>query len=170
VIARAAALAWVLTAAHSAGAHPVTIDDDDDDVALRLDLPDGWKPEEPPSLATGRALAAYAADGRHAVVARLHANTDGAYHAPARYLAGVEDGVQKETPGYRRLERKVRKLGRRPALDLWYAAEDGVHGARFVFFHGLVVLLRVDLPEAHTVDAAARRLVEGFGPIPAPTQ
>jgi len=158
------ALALALLA-RVAWAEPITIHGDD--IAWRLDLPPGWEAADPPELPAGRALAAYTSDGRQLLVARLRINTDGAYDGKSAYFAGVEDGVQKETLSYHRLAGGAHKLGKRrrlPAFDLWYRGERAIHGARFVFLRGYVVVLRIDLPEARTVERAAKRLLESFQP------
>jgi hypothetical protein len=155
----AAALALV---ARVAAAEPVTVSVDD--VDLRIDLPAGWDATPPPELPAGRALAAYASAGRRLVIARLRASTEGAYAARPAYFAGIEDGVRQESPGYQRLAGGARKLGKRPAYDLWYRAGGAVHGARFIFLRGLVVVARLELPDARAVERGARHLLESFKP------
>ena len=157
-----AALLGVALLARAAAAEPITFAADD--VKWQLDLPAGWTAAPLPELASGRALAAYASDGRRLLVARLRVNTDGAYQGQASYFAGVEDGVEKESAGYQRLSARVRKLGKRPAYDLWYRADGTVHGARFVFLRGSVVVLRLDLADAPAVERTARRILESFHP------
>ena len=61
------------------------------------------------------------ASERLVVLARMRGNTDGAW-ADARaqvqaFHDGVEAGVKKRVPGYRRLERKGRALGARKLLE-----------------------------------------------------
>lgn len=135
-----------------------------EDIPMRFELPPGWEAEPPPELPTGKALAAYASAGRRLLVARLRTPTEGAYAGRAAFFAGVEDGVRQESPGYQRLAGGVRKLGKRPAFDLWYRAGGALHGVRFVFLRGLVVVLRLELGDARAVDRGARRLLESFRP------
>jgi hypothetical protein len=135
-----------------------------EDVPLRFELPPDWEATPAPELPNGKALAAYASGGRRLLVARLRTPTEGAYAGRAAFFAGVEEGVQKESASYQKLGGGARKLGKRPAFDLWYRAGGALHGVRFVFLRGIVVVLRLELGDARTVDRGARRLLESFRP------
>ena len=129
-------------------------------------MPAGWQAIALPDLPEGKALAAYASGERRVVVARLRANTDGAFEGKAAFFAGLEQGVQRDAEGYRRLAASVRKLGKRrlPGYDLWYRAGGTVHGARFIFTRTYAFVLHLELPDAQAVDKAAKRLLESFQP------
>jgi hypothetical protein len=138
----------------------------------QIDLPGGWSPVDPPALAEGLVLGSYAGDGgRRLVVARLRGNTDGAYAQSKTYFGGLEEGVKKDTDGYRRLSARELKLGKRkqiPAYDLWYRAGAAVRGSRFVLLRGYAIVATIEIPRARRVDAGARKILESLGPATAP--
>jgi hypothetical protein len=133
-----------------------------------LELPAGFSAEEVEELGEGVMLARYSdAGGRRVVVARLRGNTDGAYSGERGYFAGLEEGVKRQTPGYRRLAATQRKLGRTgkiPVYDLWFRAGDAVRGSRFVLLKGYALLLTVHAPRTRRVDRALKTALESFSP------
>src|SRR5262249_59138952 len=91
----------------------------------------GGPPADLPEVTEGKALAAWSSDHGRLVVVRMRGNTDAAYDPKSSYLAGLEEGVAKESPGYHRLAATQRKLGpsgqsgkkkkkKLPAYDLWF--------------------------------------------------
>lgn len=144
----------------------------EDDSRWQLDLPDGWSPAELPEVTEGKALAAWSSDHARLVVVRMRGNTDAAYDARSSYLAGLEAGVAKEAPGYRRLAATQRKLGKKkkvlPAYDLWFRTSAGVRGIRFVFMKNYTVLASIDIPGASKIGPESKKIIESFGPMPTP--
>ncbi len=164
---RVAAAVFLLTSL--AAAAPAVVSDDDS--RWQLDLPDGWTAAELPEVIEGKALAAWSsAHGRLAVV-RLRGNTDAASDPKSSYVAGVEEGVAKESPGYRRLAATQRKLGKKkklPAYDLWFRTGAGVRGIRFIFMKNYTMLATIDVPGATQVGPESKKIIESFAPVPTP--
>jgi hypothetical protein len=162
--------AVVLLAASVAVAAPAVVTDDDSH--WQLDVPDGWTPADLPEITEGKALAAWSSNHGRLVIVRMRGNTDAAYDGKAAYFAGLEEGVQKEAPGYHRLAATQRKLGKKkkiPAYDLWYRAAAGVRGIRFIFMKNYSVLATVDVPGATKIGPEAKKILESFGPAPPAT-
>jgi hypothetical protein len=115
------------------------------------------------------------ASDRVLVLSRMRGNTDAVWSdrsgARDSFFDGVEAGVRKQQPGYRRLERRTRVLGARkvPTMDLWYRSGDGKQrrlvGTRFLFFRTIGFMLILDAPGKGRVDAGTRRLLESFQPL-----
>ncbi len=162
-----AALALLVCVASAATAAPVVVGDFTP--RWRVDLPDGWRAEEPPEVTGGSVMASWlAGGGRRLVVARLRGNTDAAYAGDATFFSKLEEGVRRDTEGYRRLSARRRTFGERhkiPGYDLWYRTKDGVRGTRFVIMRGYAVMATLEAPRARKVDAAARKIVESFEPV-----
>lgn len=100
-------------------------------------------------------------------MARLRGHTDGAYAGERAYFAGLEEGVKKETAGYRRISAAQRRLGRTksiPVYDLWFRAGDAVRGSRFVFLKGYALVVTVHAPRARRVDGVLKKALESFAP------
>ena len=167
---RAAVAAFFVTSL--AAAAPTVVADDDS--RWQLDLPDGWAPAELPEVTEGKALAAWSSDHGRLVVVRMRGNTDAAYDPKSSYLAGLEEGVAKEAPGYHRLAATQRKLGpskkkkKLPAYDLWFKTSDGVRGIRFIFMKNYTVLASIDVPGLRKIGPESRKILESFGPMPSP--
>ncbi len=163
------AMAAVLAVAGAVDAAPARTVITDGDSRWSLALPPGFTAEEPADLERGTMLASFGqTGGRRIVIARLRLNTDAAYAGDPAYLAGLEDGVKRETPGYRRLAATARKLGtggRIPAYDLWYRTRDAVRASRFVFLRGYAVVMTVQAPRARRVDPVLKRALESFAPL-----
>ena len=142
----------------------------EDDSHWQIDLPDGWTPADLPAVVEGKALAAWSSERRRLVVVRMRGNTDAAYDSKSSYLAGLEEGVAKEVPGYRRLAATQRKVGGKkrklPVYDLWFRTAGGVRGIRFIFMKNYTVLASVDLPGATKIPSEARKMLESFVPEP----
>lgn len=161
----------VLLATRVTAAAPTVVAEDDS--RWQLDLPDGWSPADLPEVTEGKALAAWSSDHGRLVVVRMRGNTDAAYDAKSGYLAGLEEGVAKEAPGYRRLAATQRKLGKKKKLlaayDLWFRTSAGVRGIRFVFMKNYTVLASIDVPGASKIGPESKKIIESFGPMPAPS-
>jgi hypothetical protein len=111
------------------------------------------------------------------VLSRLRGNTDAVYSdrdgARETFFDSVEAGVKAQQPGYRRVERTVRELGKGKrktrALDLWYRCGEGKErrlvGTRFLFFRTIGFMLTLEAPAATRVDRGSRKLLESFVPI-----
>jgi hypothetical protein len=109
------------------------------------------------------------------VLSRMRGNTDGVWsdRPPSReaFFDGVEAGLKKDQPGYRRLERKARLLGPKkvPALDVWFRTGTGddrrVVGARFLFFRTIGFMLVLESPKKTRIERDGRKLLESFVPI-----
>jgi hypothetical protein len=105
--------------------------------------------------------------GRRVVVARVRGNTVGAYDGSRAYFDGLEEGVRRQTEGYRRLATARKQVGRRgkvPVYDLWYRAGPAVRGARFVLLKGYALVLTVHAPGTRRVDRALKKTLESFAP------
>lgn len=160
----------LLGAVRVAAAAPTVVPDDDS--RWQIDLPDGWAPAELPEVTEGKTLAAWSSDHGRLVVARMRGNTDAAYDPKSSYLAGLEEGVAKEAPGYRRLAATQRKLGKKkklPAYDLWFRTGTGVRGIRFIFMKNYTVLASIDVPGIRKIGPESKKILESFGPVPATT-
>jgi hypothetical protein len=133
----------------------------------RLELPEGFVADaDPPAMDEGGLLASWHdGRGRRIAVGRLRGNTDGGRAGDRAYYAGLEEGVRRATPGYRRLAATRRTLGGKiPAFDLWYRGRDAVRGARFVVLRGYALVLSVHAPGARKIEPALRRALESFAP------
>jgi len=143
----------------------------DDDSRWQIDLPDGWTPADLPEVTEGKALAAWSSDHGRLVVVRMRGNTDAAYDPKSSYLAGLEAGVAKESPGYHRLAATQKKLGKKkrlPAYDLWFRTGAGVRGIRFIFMKNYTVLASIDVPGLRKIGPESKKILESFGPMPSP--
>lgn len=156
-------LGWATTAS----AAPTVVSDDD--VRWQLDLPDSWSPGERDDLEIGKALAVWTSGRRRFVLLRLRGNTDGAYDGKPAFWSGLEDGVRKDAPDFRRLSGTVKKLGKKkkvPGYDLWYRIAGGVRGVRFIFLRNYCLMGTIDLPGERSVPRDVRRVLESLGPAP----
>jgi hypothetical protein len=164
VIRRAALV--IMLVARAAAADPVDVLDGQ--TRWQIDLPAGFAAEEPEPLGEGTMLARFADDaGRRVVVARLRGNTDGAYDGTKAYFAGLEEGVKRQSPGYKRLVAAQRKLGAHgkiPGYDLWYRTGEAVRGSRFALLRGYALVVTVHLPGARRIDRSLKKALESFGP------
>jgi hypothetical protein len=160
------ALAVACALAGAAAAEPVEVLDGPS--RWRLDLPPGFREEPVLELPDGVMLARHEdARGRRVTVARARGNTEGAYGDERAYFTGLEEGVRRHTPGYRRLAATQRKIGRRgkiPVYDLWWRADGAVRGSRFVLLRGYALVLTVHAPGARRVDPALKKTLESFTP------
>jgi len=160
-------LVVVALLARASEAAPAVVSDDDS--RWQLDLPDGWTPAAPPEVTEGKPLAAWSSAHGRVVVVRLRGNTDAAYDPKSSYLAGLEEGVAKESPGYRRLAATQRKLGKKkklPAYDLWFRTSAGVRGIRFIFMKNYTMLATIDVPGATRIGPESKKIIESFAPMP----
>ena len=136
----------------------------------RVDLPDGFDvDEEPLQLDEGGLLAAWHdRAGRRIAVGRLRGNTEDGLDGEKAYFAAIEEGVARETKGFRKLRSTRRTLPPRKlvAYDLWYRSGDAVRGARFVILRGYSLVLSVHAPRTRRIDPALRRTLESFAPEP----
>ena len=133
----------------------------------QLDLDESWRAVPTTDTAGGNILAAYSrAPGWRLVVARQRGNTDAAYDGDRTFTDGLEEGVRRDTGGYKRLSLKQRAItGRKvkiPVVDLWYRTDGGVRGTRFVIMKGYAVMATIDLPGSKKPDKLAKKVLEGF--------
>lgn len=171
---RRVGVALALTSVAAAAPAPVV----NEEHRFELAVGDGWDVQAVDGVSYDREagtglVARWSADGgaRVLVVSRVDGPGSDAWRGEESFFDGVEAGVQRSAPGYRRLKRKVHKLGRVPALDLWFRY-DGADGRavavamRFLFFRSYALTLAVDVPaddlRAHR--RAVRKLVESFKP------
>jgi len=144
----AVACALVIAASAPAAAEKVV----DREQRYRLELPDGF------SAAAGTppdgVIARYRdAGGSTAVsIARIDFANSAAWRGKDEHFASVESGTRAASPGYRRIERRRHKLGKVPALDLWFERDaDGgrkLVATRFVFFRRYTLILTAAMPAA----------------------
>jgi len=157
----------LLLLASTAGAEPTTVLDGT--APWRVELPPGFTADDAlADLDEGGQLAGWRdGAGRRIVVGRLRGNTDDGLAGERSYFAGLEEGVAKDTPGYRKLRSARRKLPRSlVAYDLWFRSGDAVRGARFVILRGYALVLSVHAPRTRRIDPALRGALESFVPEP----
>lgn len=155
-----------------ASAAPTLISDDD--LRWQIDLPDTWSAVSRDELESGKALAAFVSGRRRFVLLRLRGNTDGAFDAKPAFFTGLEDGVKKEVPDFRRVSGTIRKLGpgdkktatkkKTPGYDLWYRTGDSLRGVRFIFLKNYCLMGTIDLPGATSIPREAQKLLESLVP------
>lgn len=118
----------------------------DAELRVRVELPAGFAPRE----AAAGAAWSHPETGQLAALIRLDGPTRGAWVGDAEFFAGLEAGIQKHTPGYRRLAHKRSRVGGLPAYDLWFRrrGDDGdrVLGVRFLFYRSYGVSLILETP------------------------
>lgn len=158
------AVAIAVSAAAPAAADKVV----DREQRYRLELPDGY------AAAAGTApdgvLARYAAGDTAVSIARIDFANSAAWSGKAEHFTRVEAGTRAASPGYRRVDRRRHKLGKVPALDLWFErdAEGGrkLVATRFVFFRRYTLILTAAMPAAVSRKDRERvaRLVSSFEP------
>lgn len=130
----------------------------------RLELPDGWTKREHPAL-----VATYKhADGSLLVVSRTDAPNGDAWSDDAKkrqaHADAIERGLQKAVPGYKRLQRTLRKASDVPVLDV-VAARDGGSFlvGRVLLFRTYSLALGIEVPSKSLIPAA-RTITATFAP------
>jgi hypothetical protein len=139
----------------------------DGDHHYQIVIAAGWRPLTPP----GGTLIAYAADdGRgHLAITRIETGTRAA-RDPDDLAGQVQRGVERSTPGFHRVRRKISRSSRGAALDLSYERA-GPSGAelvlsRYLFFarHTLVVSIGLPHGASRGERRAAEAMVRSFAP------
>jgi hypothetical protein len=136
----------------------------DGEHAFQIVVTPGWQPVPAPD----GTLAGYREASGAAVLAitRVELGRAGESNRP-RMVDEVERGVERATPGYRRLRRTLTTDGIVPVLDLAYRRQAGETLSRFLFFRRHTVVLSIGLePGApRAVRKAAEAMVKSFRPF-----
>jgi hypothetical protein len=134
----------------------------DADHQYRIAIAAGWVAVAPPD----RTLVAYRSPGSRAYLAvtRIDVGTRRARDADALADA-IERGVERSTPGYRRIRRRAGQAGDTSLLDLWYErASSRVVLSRYLFFTRHVLVLSIGLEPGASERRAAEAMVKSFMP------
>ena len=132
--------------------------------AFQIVVAPGWLPLAAPQ----GTLAGYREPGGTAVLAitRVELGRSGEANRP-RMVDEVERGVERATPGYRRVKRALSMNGIVPVLDLAYRRADGETVSRFLFFrrHTVVLSIGLDKGAPRAVRKAAEAMIRSFTPF-----
>jgi hypothetical protein len=130
----------------------------DESQRYRISLPDGVTADG--ELPAGT-LARWT-DGDRGVqvaIARVDYGNTPAWRGNDRFFTSVEAGVRSAARRYQRISSQRQRLGRVPALDLWFSRDTdrgpGVVATRFLFFRRYTLILTV------TVDRGGYRRQRG---------
>lgn len=136
----------------------------DGEHAFQIVFAAGWLPVPAPE----GTLAGYREPGGAAVLAltRVELGRAGEANRP-RMVDEVERGVERATPGYKRLKRTLSMDGIVPVLDLAYRRASGETVSRFLFFrrHTMVLSIGLEPGAPRAVRKAAEAMVKSFTPF-----
>jgi hypothetical protein len=152
-------------AAHAGGPPPLPAGTlQDGEHAFQIVIASGWQPVAAPD----GTLAAYREPGGDALLAitRVELGRAGEDNRP-RMVDEVERGVERVTPGYKRLRRTLSMNGIVPVLDLAYRRAAGETASRFLFFrrHTIVLSIGLEADAPRAVRRAAEAMVKSFVPF-----
>ncbi len=133
----------------------------------RIAVAPGWRAISPPE---GTLVAYQAPTGRaYLAITRVEVGTRRA-RDPAALAEAVERGVERATPGYRRVRRKLGQAGesRSPILDLAYERAPPPERvmSRYLFFtrHTVVLSIGLEAGAGRSERRAAEAMVKSFTP------
>lgn len=137
----------------------------------RIEVPEGWSgtgaSAGEPVIVSGYR---HERSGARLAITRVDYPNPGAWRQKDAFFEEVEDGVREAAPGYTRLHRQRRRLGKVPAMDLFFRRRTGdgtqVVLLRFLFFRRYTLALALASPaRAYRRHGRAHRaLVDGFVP------
>ncbi|HWM87132.1 MAG TPA: hypothetical protein VNO33_14870 [Kofleriaceae bacterium] len=121
----------------------------------------GWRPLTAPE---GTLVAYQSAGGRsHLAITRIDVGRRGARDAAA-LVAEVERGVERATPGFRRLRRKLSEGERTATFDLWYERDGSQVLSRYLIFSRHTVVLSIGV-DGRDDRRAAEAMLKSFTPF-----
>ena len=136
----------------------------DGEHAFQIVVTPGWLPVPAPE----GTLHGYREPGGGAVLAitRVELGRAGEANRP-RMVDEVERGVERATPGYRRIKRALSMDGIVPVLDLVYRRAAGETLSRLLFFrrHTVVLSIGLDAGAPRAARKAAEAMVRSFKPF-----
>jgi hypothetical protein len=145
----------------------------DEQHRYQLEVPARWQPAGPLPDTGGAAVAGWRDPGSDAALAisRVDYPNPDAWRNRQPFFDEVENGLAAATAGFERLHRRVHRLGRVPAMDLFFRHRgpgdgDEIVLMRFLFFRTYSMTLALSLPagDYRASRRALAALVDSFQP------